>query len=109
MKKLFVILFSLVLFISCDSMDGDFETSIQKISEKEILNVQNAKKDTVKIVIDNKDGFVYIIENDKIVAKTIIENELNYIIVHSEAFIGLIFGLILISLITGLFIGFNNK
>ena len=50
MKKLFVILFSLILFISCDSMDGDFEISVQKISQKEILDVQNSKKDTVEIV-----------------------------------------------------------
>ena len=36
MKKLFIILFSFILFISCDSMDGDFETSVQQISQKEI-------------------------------------------------------------------------
>ena len=97
MKKLFLILFSITLFISCNSMDGDFETSVQNISEKEILDVQNAKKDTVEIVINNKDGFVYIIENDKIIAKTIIENKSNYTIIP---------GVVLLLLISGLFVVF---
>lgn len=78
-------------------MDGDFETSVQEISQKEILDVQNAKKDTVEIVINNKDGFVYIIENDKIVSKTIIENQLDYTIIH---------GVVLSLLISGLFVMF---
>lgn len=108
MKKLFVILFSLILFISCDSMNGDFETSVQKISEKEILDVQNAKKDTVEIVIDNKDGFVYIVENNNIITKTIIKNQRDYTIIHDGALVGLILGLILMFII-GFIIGFNAK
>lgn len=107
MKKLFVILFSLILFISCNSMNGDFETSVQNISEKEILDVQNAKKDTVEIVIDNKDGFVYIIENDKIIAKTIIENQSDYTITHYTVLQLLISGLFVIFFI-GLLIGIHK-
>lgn len=108
MKKLFVILFSLILFISCNSMDGDFETSVQEISQKEILDVQNAKKDTVEIVINNKEGLVYIVENDKILIKAIIENQHDYTIIHDGALIGLILGLFLIFFI-GLIIEFNAR
>lgn len=107
MKKLFVILFSLILFISCNSMNGDFETSVQEISQKEILDVQNAKKDTVEIVINNKDGFVYIIENDKIVSKTIIENQSDYNIIHDIVLSLLISGLFVMFFI-GVIIGINK-
>ena len=95
MKKLFIILFSLILFISCDSMYGDFETSVQKISQKEILDVQNSKKDTVEIVVNNKGGFVYIIKDNEIVAKTIIENKSDYVIFHDMTLVLLICGLFL--------------
>lgn len=108
MKKLFVILFSLILFVSCNSMNGDFETSVQKISQKEILDVQNAKKDTVEIVINNKEGLVYIVENDKILIKAIIENRNDYIIIHDGALVGLTLGLFLIFFI-GLIIGLNTR
>ena len=107
MKKLFVILFSLILFVSCNSMDGDFETSVQNISQKEILDVQNAKKDTVEIVINNKDGFVYIIENDKIVSKTIIENQSDYTIIYSVGLSLLISGLFVMFFI-GVIIGIHR-
>ena len=107
MKKLFVILFFFILFVSCNSMDGDFETSVQNISQKEILDVQNAKKDTVEIVINNKDGFVYIIENDKIVSKTIIENQSDYTIIYSVGLSLLISGLFVMFFI-GVIIGIHK-
>lgn len=107
MKKVFIILFSFILFISCDSMNGDFETSVQEISQKEILDVQNAKKDTVEIVINNKDGFVYIIENDKIVSKTIIENQSDYTIIYSVGLSLLISGLFVMFFI-GVIIGIHK-
>ncbi len=88
-------------------MDGDFETSVQNISQKEILDVQSAKTDTVEIVINNKDGFVYIIENDKIIAKTIIENQSDYAIIPNGTLVALIFGLLLMFCL-GLAIGISK-
>ena len=85
MKKLILFL-SLILFFSCDSMEGSKKSSIVRLSTEEILDVQNSQKDTVEIVINNKEGIVYIVEDNNIVGKALFDNKESFVILSSGVF-----------------------